>query len=100
MPNLTIYILYSSKRELFYVGKTSNLEKRLLQHNNGESKFTKSGIPWHLIWFRSFSDVEEAENLEKKLKNLSRSRKIKFANKYAASIQDSELLNQIENENE
>jgi putative endonuclease len=96
MATLTIYILYSTKRNLFYVGKTKILEQRLKQHNTKESVFTKSGTPWHLLWFRTFTDTNEAEALERKLKNLSRTRKIKFMKKYHEGLVDQSLLHLIE----
>lgn len=91
-----IYILYSTKRDLFYIGKTRNIKARMIQHNSGESGFTSSGIPWQLLWIRTISDWEEAHYLERKLKNLSRIRKVKFMNKYPEGIIDQELLKKIE----
>ncbi|MDN3668523.1 GIY-YIG nuclease family protein [Echinicola jeungdonensis] len=37
MDNFFVYILYSSKIDKFYVGKTQNLENRLNYHNNPKS---------------------------------------------------------------
>ncbi|HWY11831.1 MAG TPA: GIY-YIG nuclease family protein, partial [Bacteroidia bacterium] len=34
----------------YYVGQTGDLEDRLFRHNLGSGKFTKTGIPWELIW--------------------------------------------------
>lgn len=93
---LIIYILYSLKRSLFYVGKTKNLQNRLYEHNSALSTFTKSGIPWVLIWAKKFSDLSEAEALEFKLKNLSRIRKVKFMKKYPDGIHDLELFKDLE----
>ena len=96
MAPLTVYILYSFKRKLFYIGITRNIENRLIQHNKGESGFTKSGIPWYLVWSRVFHDIKEAESLERKLKNLARFRKIRFIRKYSNRIVDHKLLDSIE----
>jgi putative endonuclease len=42
----TVYILFSSKTQKFYIGQTQNIENRLFEHNSGETKSTKGGIPW------------------------------------------------------
>ena len=91
-----VYILYSLKGDRFYVGCTYNIQKRLLQHNNKETPSTASGVPWKLIWKVQKSDRMSAELLERKLKNLSRERKIRFMKKYNEGVQDLEFLQSIE----
>ncbi|MBK9191152.1 MAG: GIY-YIG nuclease family protein [Crocinitomicaceae bacterium] len=44
-----VYILYSSSLNKYYVGQTQQLEKRLIRHNQGNEKFTKSEWPWTMI---------------------------------------------------
>ena len=90
-----VYILYSGSRDLFYVGVTNDLKKRLQQHNSKESGFTAWGVPWILLWATLKTSREEAELLEKKLKNLSRVRKIRFIRKYREGIQDEELWDDL-----
>ncbi|MBN1251377.1 MAG: GIY-YIG nuclease family protein [Bacteroidales bacterium] len=63
-----VYILYSISADKFYTGSTNNLEKRLLQHNSGYSKYTKSGIPWDLVYFEEFNTIAEAFNRENEIK--------------------------------
>jgi predicted GIY-YIG superfamily endonuclease len=46
------------------------------------SQYTSSGIPWILECIVIKPNLKEALILERKLKNLSRSRKIKFIKKY------------------
>ena len=62
-----VYILYSESQDLFYIGITSQLLKRLEQHNSGESNFTKSGIPWNMLWHAIKANKKEAEILERKI---------------------------------
>ncbi|MFN8353381.1 MAG: GIY-YIG nuclease family protein [Spirosomataceae bacterium] len=45
----TTYILYSASTDRYYVGSTGNLPDRLLRHNQGRSKATKSGLPWVVV---------------------------------------------------
>ncbi|MBT8272221.1 MAG: GIY-YIG nuclease family protein [Bacteroidia bacterium] len=63
-----VYILYSFKREKYYVGQTENISKRLDRHNLGHVKSTKSGIPWKLIWKIELESRSKALLLEKKIK--------------------------------
>ena len=86
------YILYSKRMDRFYVGSTAHLQKRLLQHNNRESSYTAAGVPWILLWNTEKVSRMEAEELERKLKNLSRLRKIQFMKKYSEGVIDPELL--------
>ncbi|MBU1065833.1 GIY-YIG nuclease family protein [bacterium] len=43
------YILQSGLDQSFYIGYTANIKKRLEEHNNGESRYTKRKIPWKLV---------------------------------------------------
>ena len=46
-----VYMLISIKKNITYVGYTSNLKKRIELHNNGKgAKFTR-GRKWKLIFF-------------------------------------------------
>ncbi|MBD3638019.1 MAG: GIY-YIG nuclease family protein [Crocinitomicaceae bacterium] len=65
---LEVYILYSEVILKHYVGHTQNVEERLAYHNSGYSKYTKSGIPWKLVWSQECTDRSEAMKLEKKIK--------------------------------
>ena len=64
-----VYILYSVVVDRYYIGQTSNLEQRVVRHNNGENKYTKFGIPWKLVYKESFDSRAEAMEREKKLKS-------------------------------
>ena len=50
------------------MGHTEELEKRLLQHNSGQTKSTKYGIPWKVIRVEEFSSRAEAMKREKQIK--------------------------------
>ena len=74
---------------------TNNMDRRLHEHNNRESLYTSTGIPWILLWKTIKPNLEEAELLERKLKHLTRVRKIRFLRKYADGIINMELLDSI-----
>ena len=63
-----VYILYSSKHKTHYTGFTSNLEQRLLSHNELGKDWTSRYRPCKLIYTKEFIDKSEAMKLEKWLK--------------------------------
>ncbi|MBI3123646.1 MAG: GIY-YIG nuclease family protein [Ignavibacteriales bacterium] len=70
----TTYILFSHSTNRFYVGHTNNISRRLLEHNSGVNKSTKSGSPWVLVFTREFDSKSEAISLEMKIKKRGISR--------------------------
>ena len=70
MEEYTIYILRSEKTGRHYIGYTSNLDRRLIQHNEGLNRSTKSGIPWKIIYTETgYKSREEALKREKEIKS-------------------------------
>jgi len=64
----SVYILKSSITNKYYIGQTSDIEKRLLYHNSGYSKSTKSGMPWKLVYSENFNTRQQALKRETELK--------------------------------
>ncbi|WP_069131964.1 GIY-YIG nuclease family protein [Rhodohalobacter halophilus] len=64
-----VYILYSVSVDRYFVGQTSNLENQLKRHNEGKNKYTKSGIPWKLMYQEGFDERAEAMSKEEKIKS-------------------------------
>ncbi|EKB49669.1 GIY-YIG nuclease family protein [Cecembia lonarensis] len=64
-----VYVLRSQKDKKFYTGFTKNLEKRLLEHNNGLSASTKYRIPFDLVYFEACLNQQDAMHREKYLKS-------------------------------
>nr|WP_228237590.1 GIY-YIG nuclease family protein [Muricauda sp. M10] len=65
-----VYILTNKFRTTFYIGVTSNLAKRVVEHREGRgSAFTKKYILTDLVHFEVFSDINQAIAREKQLKN-------------------------------
>jgi predicted GIY-YIG superfamily endonuclease len=52
-----------------YVGLTTNLKQRLLEHNAGKSAHTSKYLPWRLVTYIAFSDRSKAESFERYLKS-------------------------------
>lgn len=63
-----VYVLHSLKDKKFYIGFTSNLEKRLARHFQGEVEATKRRLPCHLIYYEAYCDKKDAKGREKFLK--------------------------------
>ncbi len=64
-----VYVLYSRSANKFYVGYTSNLESRLLSHNElGTKDWTKRYRPWELVYTESYQTKLSALKREKELK--------------------------------
>ena len=64
------YILYSQKLDKYYIGSCINLEMRLRQHNSGASKFTKTGIPWVIMYTEDYTLLLEARRRELQIKRM------------------------------
>ena len=61
-----VYLIYSKKHSKSYVGYTSDIEKRLFEHNNSELKsYTKAFRPQDLIYTEEFETKTEALKREK-----------------------------------
>ncbi len=66
----TVYILYSENHNKIYIGYTSNIEQRLLSHNElGTKGYTLRYRPWKLIYTESFLLKSDAMKREKQLKS-------------------------------
>ncbi|MAT56385.1 MAG: hypothetical protein CMF23_00275 [Ignavibacteriae bacterium] len=59
-----VYILTSLKDSKRYIGMTSDLNKRLKEHNSGKVKSTKNRRPLELIYTEEFISKKEASNRE------------------------------------
>jgi putative endonuclease len=65
-----VYIIKSlNSPEKIYVGRTSNLNQRLSDHNYGTTAHTAKNTPWELITYISFKDEGKALAFEKYLKS-------------------------------
>lgn len=63
-----IYILKSEKDEQLYTGYTSDLKKRLQEHNGGKVNSTKNRRPMSLIYYEACMNQQDATHREKYLK--------------------------------
>ena len=72
--SFTVYILFSDSCKKFYTGQTVDLENRMTEHNNGETKSIKTCLPWRTVWTESVETRSHAVALESKIKSRGASR--------------------------
>jgi putative endonuclease len=77
-----VYILKCSDVS-YYTGVTNNVEKRLVEHNSGDSvtSYTFKRRPVELVYYQQFNDIKQAIELEKQIKGWSRRKKEALINK-------------------
>ncbi|MHA1131767.1 MAG: GIY-YIG nuclease family protein [Candidatus Helarchaeota archaeon] len=77
MTRFYVYILKCERDNSFYTGYTSNLERRIKEHNIGVwSKYTRSHGPVNLVYYETFRTRKTAMQREREIKKLTRQRKI------------------------
>ena len=71
-----MYILRCGDQS-FYVGSTTDLARRLAQHNNGEgARHTKVRLPVELVYYEPFDRIDQAFAREKQVQGWSRAKKV------------------------
>ena len=67
------YILSNKSRTILYVGVTSNLYPRIIEHKSGKgSSFTRKYSINQLLYYEEFTAIDQAIAREKQLKNWHR----------------------------
>ena len=69
MDYFYVYVLRSIEYKRSYVGFTSNVERRLKEHNSGKTRSTKPYRPWVLLFSERYPTKIDALNREKFLKS-------------------------------
>ena len=60
-----VYIIQSDQDGSFYKGFSEDPGKRLIQHNQGESRYTALKMPWKLVYIEELPSKKEALKREK-----------------------------------
>lgn len=76
------YILTNKYKTVFYVGATSNLQRRMREHKEGKynNSFTKRYNVTLLVYFEEFDNTKDAFEREQQLKGGNRKRKESLIN--------------------
>lgn len=65
-----VYIIYSSSRDKYYTGYSSDPKGRLQEHNLGATISTRTGRPWTLVYEEKFDDKSAAIKRENQIKKM------------------------------
>ena len=63
-----IYVLHSKRSDILYIGYTSNLIRRVKEHNLGLNQSTKPYRPWSLIYYEACRNRNDAKRTVRYLK--------------------------------
>jgi putative endonuclease len=73
MDSATVYILYSSRINQFYIGFTELPVVERLRHHNSDyyqGGYTSKGIPWELYLTISCKESQQARRIEAYIKSM------------------------------
>ncbi len=84
-----IYFLSNHHRSTLYIGVTSDLERRVLEHKSGMgSSFTSKYNLTDLMYYEVFQEIETAIKREKQLKNWHKEWKWNLVKSQNPDLQD------------
>ncbi|MDQ1229550.1 GIY-YIG nuclease family protein [Sphingomonas sp. SORGH_AS_0879] len=73
-----VYIMASDRNGTIYLGVTSNLAQRVLQHREGVvDGFTRKHRCHRLVWFEAHESIESARQRELRMKEWKRAWKLR-----------------------
>ena len=83
MKQGVVYILASKRHGTLYIGVTSDLPRRMTEHENDvdPKSFTSRYGVKKLVWFEAFDRMDEAIRREKQMKRYKRAWKIELIEK-------------------
>jgi putative endonuclease len=65
-----LYIIKSLRNKRYYVGSTNDVDRRLIEHNSGKSKYTRMTKPFELVYKEEYLTRSEAGRRELYIKKL------------------------------
>ena len=72
-----VYALSNKVNEEVYVGMTSDLDRRISEHNSGKNRYTKAFLPWTVFYTEEHPEFSSARKREKYIKSASGKRFLK-----------------------
>ena len=64
-----VYLLFSESKNRYYIGYSSNLEVRLIRHNQKSKGFTGNTNDWKVVYTEQYNTKEEAQKRELQIKS-------------------------------
>ncbi|MTI87881.1 MAG: GIY-YIG nuclease family protein [Balneolaceae bacterium] len=84
-----LYILRSEVRETYYIGYSTDPERRCWFHNNESKKaYTKRYKPWEIVYRISFETMPEAMAAERKVKGWKSKKMLRLLIEGVIKIED------------
>ena len=84
-----VYVLISLRDREQYIGFTTNIEKRLIDHNNGNTKSTAPRRPLELVYCEFYTSKNDAMQRENYFKTSNGKRTLKLM------LQDTRLIKEM-----
>lgn len=63
-----VYVIKSIKNNMLYVGRSSNLKRRIMEHKSGNVKSTKKMLPIVVVFYESFLSKQDSIRRERYFK--------------------------------
>ena len=79
-----VYILFSESKNRYYIGFTSNLEERLVRHNQKSKGFKGNVNDWKVVYIENYETKETAHKRELQIKSWKS--RIKIETSYQRSL--------------
>lgn len=76
--NYCVYVLFSLKDKLLYIGYTTNLQKRFSDHNKGYSEATSPRRPFILLFCEYYLSMKDAKRREEYFKTTAGKKALKI----------------------
>ncbi|MEC4049667.1 GIY-YIG nuclease family protein [Flavobacterium sp. SUN046] len=64
-----VYILFSQTKNRYYIGFTSNIQERIIRHNQKSKGFTGNVNDWKIVYTEKYDSKEEAHKRELQIKS-------------------------------
>ncbi len=99
MKESYIYIMTNSRKNVIYIGVTSDLIKRVYEHKNHEipGSFSDKYNCEICVYYEKWNDINDAINRETQLKKWSRIKKESLINSknpgWKSLVNDNEIIN-------
>ncbi len=63
-----VYMLYSKELDQFYLGSTTDLKRRVVEHKRGENRSTKQASDWIVSYYEAYLTKNAVRQREANLK--------------------------------
>ncbi|MCO5297812.1 MAG: GIY-YIG nuclease family protein [Fimbriimonadaceae bacterium] len=63
-----VHVLQSGTSGAYYVGTSADPDKRLTEHNRGQTRSTRHGVPWCKVWCKPHPNRASAMAREREIK--------------------------------